>query len=97
MSGTFLLAGRFGVTTQLFAKALRLFAEQGVLVPAHVDPATGYRYSLMEQLPRARLIAKLRRIGLSVVRVAQLVEMSPEARIVELDSWLAGEKERHTA
>jgi DNA-binding transcriptional MerR regulator len=87
----------FGVTTQLFAKALRLFAEQGVLAPAHVDPATGYRYYLMEQLPRARLIAKLRRIGLSVVRVAQLVEMSPEARIVELDSWLAGEKERHSA
>ncbi|MDW5316982.1 hypothetical protein [Rhizobium sp. PL01] len=49
----------------------------GLLVPAHVDPATGFRYYLMEQLPRARLIAKLRRIGLSVVRVAQMVEMSP--------------------
>lgn len=64
-------------------------------MPAYIDPATGYRYYAAEQAPRARLIAKLRRLGLPMARVAQLVEMSPEARIVELGSWLAAEKERH--
>lgn len=94
MSDSFLLAGRFGAATRLSPNALRLYAEQGLLAPAYVDPATGYRYYAAEQAPRARLIARLRRLGLPVARVAQLVEMSPEARAVELRSWLAAENER---
>ena len=31
------------------------YAEQGLLVPAHVDPVTGYRYYAAEQAGRARL------------------------------------------
>lgn len=97
MNDSFLLAGRFGAATRLSPKALRLYAEQGLLVPAHVDPGTGYRYYAAEQAPRARLIGKLRRLGLPVSRIAQLVEISPEALVVELRGWLAAETERHTA
>lgn len=89
MSDSYLLAGRFGAATRLSPKALRLYAEQGLLVPAHVDPQTGYRYYAPEQAPLARLIARLRRLGLPVARVAQLVALAPEARIAELQAWLA--------
>src|SRR5262245_46500486 len=37
----FLLAGEFGAAARLSAKALRLYAEQGLLLPARVDPVTG--------------------------------------------------------
>lgn len=94
MSDPFLLAGRFGAATQLTPKALRLYAQQGLLVPAYVDPTTGYRYYAAEQTADARLIAKLRRLGLPVARVAQLLDMPAELRAAELRGWLASEKER---
>ena len=53
--GKYLLAGEFGAAAWLSPKALRLYADQGLLLPARVDPATGYRYDAPDQLPRARL------------------------------------------
>lgn len=91
MTDSYLLAGRFGAATRLSPKALRLYAEQGLLVPAYVDPQTGYRYYAPEQAPRARLIAHLRQLGLPVARVARLIELAPEARVVELQTWLAAQ------
>jgi hypothetical protein len=38
-----MLPGEFGAATRLSPKALRLYAEQGLLVPACTDPGTGYR------------------------------------------------------
>ena len=60
----YLLAGEFAAAARLSPKALRLYAEQGLLLPASVDPATGYRFYAPDQLPRARLIGRLRRMGL---------------------------------
>ncbi|PLP57168.1 MerR family transcriptional regulator [Mesorhizobium loti] len=94
MTRSHLLAGRFGAATRLSPKALRLYAEQGLLVPAHVDPQTGYRYYAAEQAPRARLIARLRQIGLPVARIAALLELSPQARAIELRTWLEAQNER---
>ncbi|KQW63261.1 MULTISPECIES: MerR family transcriptional regulator [unclassified Ensifer] len=94
MSESYLLAGRFGAATRLSPKALRLYAEQGLLVPAYTDPTTGYRYYAPEQAARARLIARLRRLGLSVARVAQLVELDAQSRLIELRSWLDAQNER---
>ncbi|WP_112809301.1 MerR family transcriptional regulator [Ensifer sp.] len=94
MSESYLLAGRFGAATRLTPKALRLYAEQGLLVPAYTDPATGYRYYAPEQAARARLIARLRRLGIPVGRVAQLIELDATSRLAELRSWLAAQNER---
>ena len=94
MTASYLLAGRFGAATRLSPKALRLYAEQGLLVPALVDPQSGYRYYAVEQVPRARLIARLRQLDLPVVRIAALLELSPQARAIELRTWLDAQNER---
>ncbi|HEV2504753.1 MAG TPA: MerR family transcriptional regulator [Mesorhizobium sp.] len=94
MTRSHLLAGRFGAATRLSPKALRLYAEHGLLVPAHVDPQTGYRYYAAEQAPRARLIARLRQLGLPMARIAGLLELSPQARAIELRTWLEAQNER---
>jgi DNA-binding transcriptional MerR regulator len=88
------LAGEFGAAARLSSKALRLYAEQGLLVPARVDPATGYRYYAPDQLPRARLIARLRALGLPVARIAFLADLTPEARALELRGWLRAQRDR---
>ena len=36
--------GRFAEAARLSQKALRLYAESGLLEPAWVDPGSGYRY-----------------------------------------------------
>lgn len=73
---------------------MRLYAEQGLLVPAYVDPLTGYRYYASRQLPRARMIARLRRLGLPIARIARLLDLSAEARDAELRAWLHAQAER---
>ncbi|MEI4482851.1 MULTISPECIES: MerR family transcriptional regulator [unclassified Phyllobacterium] len=94
MTHSHLLAGRFSAATRLSSKALRLYAEQGLLVPAYVDPQTGYRYYSVQQAPRARLIARLRQLGLPVARIAVLLELPPEARAIELRTWLDAQNAR---
>ncbi|WP_144224370.1 MerR family transcriptional regulator [Mesorhizobium amorphae] len=94
MTRSHLLAGRFGAATRLSPKALRLYAEQGLLVPAYVDPQTGYRYYAADQAPRARLIGRLRQLGLPVARIAGLLDLSPQARAIELRTWLEAQSER---
>jgi DNA-binding transcriptional MerR regulator len=89
-----LLAGEFGTAARLSPKALRLYAEQGLLRPASVDPATGYRYYDPGQLPRAWLIGRLRALGLPLARIAYLIELSPEACALELRGWLRAERDR---
>lgn len=56
-----LTIGAFARASRLTPKALRLYDELGLLPPAHVDPASGYRLYRPEQLDHARLVAWLRR------------------------------------
>jgi DNA-binding transcriptional MerR regulator len=54
-------AGRFRSLTGLSDKALRLYAERGILVPAAVDPATGYRSYAADQVRDGIALDLLRR------------------------------------
>lgn len=87
-------AGEFGAAARLSPKALRIYAEQGLLVPALVDPVTGYRYYRRSQLPRARLISRLRALDLSLSRIAVLVDLPAEARQAELRAWLVAQEDQ---
>lgn len=63
-------------------------------MPARVDPATGYRYYTPDQVPRARLIGRLRRLGLPLARIRFLADLTPEARALELRGWLRTQRSR---
>jgi DNA-binding transcriptional MerR regulator len=58
----------------LSASALRFYDREGVLVPALVDRASGYRRYSAEQVRAARLIAGLRRVGMPLGEVAIVLE-----------------------
>ncbi|GHJ44155.1 MerR family transcriptional regulator [Catellatospora sp. TT07R-123] len=89
-----LLPGEFGAATRLSPKALRLYADQGLLVPAGIDPGTGYRRYHRDQVPRGRLIARLRALDLPLVRIATLLDLGPQARQAELRAWLSAREDR---
>ncbi|MGY1775035.1 MerR family transcriptional regulator [Geodermatophilus sp. SYSU D00804] len=90
MSGDLLRAGEFLRRTRLSAKALRLYAEQGLLVPDAVDPWSGYRGYAAGQVERARLIAALRRAGMPLARVRDVVDLGPRERRAAVARWWAG-------
>jgi len=69
--------GEFGRRSRLSIKALRLYDELGVLVPARVDQVSGYRYYDESQLERARFIAMLRQLNLPLAEIKQLMEGDP--------------------
>jgi DNA-binding transcriptional MerR regulator len=58
--------GRFARLTGLPIGTLRHYDEVGLLLPACVDPASGYRRYRREQAQRARQIAMLRWDGLPI-------------------------------
>ncbi|GGY22210.1 MerR family transcriptional regulator [Streptomyces djakartensis] len=68
-----LTIGAFAARARLSAKALRLYDRLGLLPPAHVDEATGYRYYRVGQVERARLVAMLRQLDMPLARIAEVV------------------------
>ncbi|MEV0899985.1 MerR family transcriptional regulator [Actinoplanes sp. NPDC049802] len=74
-----LTIGAFARAARLTPKALRLYDEVGLLPPAAVDPESGYRFYAPEQLAHARLIARLRRIGMPLADIRIVCDLEPGA------------------
>lgn len=66
--------GEFARFTRVSVKMLRHYDGIGLLRPARVDPATGYRYYRAAQLPRLNRILLLRELGFGLDDIARLVE-----------------------
>ncbi len=89
-----LTIGAFAARARLSAKALRLYDRMGLLVPAHVDEATGYRYYRTRQTERARLVALLRQLDMPLAKVAEVVHADGPGAAVLLDAYWAGVEAR---
>lgn len=68
-----LTIGTFSRATHLSVRTLRRYHEQGLLVPAVVDPDSGYRSYERAQVLDAQLIRRLRDLDLPLAVVAELV------------------------
>ena len=66
--------GGFSQMTRLSVKALRLYAENGLLPPAYVDPETGYRYYRPDQAHRARNIRTLRSVDMPLDEIGVILD-----------------------
>jgi len=69
--------GEFARRSLLSVKALRLYDELGVLKPARVDDASGYRFYDLDQLADARLVAMLRQLEFPLATIKELLACSP--------------------
>jgi PPM family protein phosphatase len=88
-------SGEFARASRLSPKALRLYDELGLLSPAAVDPATGYRRYAPAQLEQARLVAWLRRLGMPLARIRELIAMPRRQAAASLAAyWRQAEAEQ---
>lgn len=61
--------GDFATFTHVSVPALRLWDRQGLLVPARVDPDTGYRYYRAEQAAVVHRIAAFKDLGFTLAQI----------------------------
>ncbi len=66
--------GDFSRMTHLSVKALRHYHDVGLLVPAEIDRASGYRYYDAGQVATAQVIRRFRDLGMPVDDVKSLLE-----------------------
>jgi DNA-binding transcriptional MerR regulator len=67
----------------LTVSALRFYDSAGVLVPARVDPRSNYRWYADDQVVTARLLARLRRVGMPLADISRVLENRADPALVD--------------
>ncbi|MBI3865393.1 MAG: MerR family transcriptional regulator [Planctomycetia bacterium] len=76
--------GEFSKLTRLTVKTLRFYHEEGLLVPAFVDPDSGYRYYGPGQIDEARAISYLRELEFSISDIRELLQNSADEDFLKI-------------
>lgn len=89
MSGSenLMTIGDFARGSGLTPKALRLYDDLGLLVPAEVDERSGYRRYAAAQLESARLVATLRLVGMPLTRIKHVLGLSAADAADEIETY----------
>ncbi|HBZ02874.1 MAG TPA: hypothetical protein DEO83_03585 [Lachnospiraceae bacterium] len=91
--------GQFAVMGNVGRKALRLYHEEGLLVPVYINEENGYHYYDESQLEILERIKRFRKIGLSLFEIKQILDGKAdeteiiESKISETDNLLKELKE----
>jgi DNA-binding transcriptional MerR regulator len=75
--------GIFSRMTGLSHRALRLYAERGLLSPSYVDEATGYRYYDVHSIRAAEMIRLLRRLDVPLGEMRLYIDAAATDRLEE--------------
>lgn len=86
--------GEFARLARLTVKAVRHYDAEGLLVPASVDPHSGYRYYRAEQVRTAMTIALLRGLDVPLPVVREVLRAPDDAAVAAV---LAEQRERLAA
>lgn len=68
-----LTIGEFSRMTHLSVRTLRRYGDAGLLEPATVDSASGYRYYSVDQIPTAQVIHRLRELEVPLPDVRRIL------------------------
>ncbi len=77
----FLTIGEMARLHGVTEKTLRLYHKMDLLIPASIDPYTGYRYYLLSQSSRLDMILQMKLIGFSLLEIQQML-LNPNLEIL---------------
>lgn len=95
--------GDFALHGQVSVRMLRHYDALGLLVPARVDPATGYRWYAAEQLSRLNRLIALKDLGFTLDQIGPVLDASVTAeqlramlllRRSQVEAQIASDRER---
>jgi DNA-binding transcriptional MerR regulator len=89
--------GEFARRSRLSLKALRLYDERGLLVPARVDQGSGYRYYDTAQLEQARLVVMLRELQLPLAVIKRLLACDAADAATRIEEYWRRAEAAHDA
>jgi DNA-binding transcriptional MerR regulator len=89
--------GEFARRSRLSPKALRLYDELGLLTPVRVDPSSGYRLYVADQLERARLVAALRQLQMPLAEIKAILALEPPVAARAVAEYWDGVESEHSA
>jgi DNA-binding transcriptional MerR regulator len=89
--------GEFATRSRLSQKALRLYDELELLLPARVDACSGYRWYAASQLDQARLVASLRQLGVPLAQIKVILGLDASAAAEHISSYWADAEIEHAA
>jgi DNA-binding transcriptional MerR regulator len=87
----------FARRSRLSPRALRLYDELGLLAPARVDAATGYRFYTADQVETARLIAALRQLGVPLAEIKGVLGLEPALAADRVTGYWSAVETEHAA
>lgn len=76
--------GRFSRVCRLSIKALRNYADDGILAPEWVDPSSGYRYYTYAQVTQAEVIRLLRSLEMPLDEICEVLEAPDPEKVTEV-------------
>jgi len=79
----------FARAVELTPSTLRYYDEAGLLPPAEVDPRSGYRYYTPELERRARLIGRMREVGVPVETMRLVLDSTPDQAVEPHNEFVA--------
>ena len=89
--------GEFARRSRLSPKALRLYDEMGLLLPARVDAASGYRFYGVDQLEQARFVATLRQLKVPLAEIKAILALDPGLAAQRIADYWATAETDHAA
>ncbi|MGL4736944.1 MAG: MerR family transcriptional regulator [Cellulosilyticaceae bacterium] len=89
--------GEVAKTTNLTIKALRYYHEVGIIIPAYIDPDSGYRYYTADQFLHIDIVKYCRGVGVSIKELQALFEIKDTARLLDFLKKKKCEIEEHIA
>jgi DNA-binding transcriptional MerR regulator len=89
--------GEFASRSRLSARALRLYDELGLLLPARVDEDSGYRLYEPGQLKQARLIAALRQLHFPLAEIKAILPLEPIHAAERVRQFWATTESKHSS
>ena len=70
---TLLKIGEVADFFQISVKAVRIYEKKGIIVPAYIDPESGYRYYTPDQLHQLAALLELKALGFSLDEIKDVM------------------------
>ena len=66
--------GQIAAFFNVSVKAIRIYEKKGIIVPAKIDPDTGYRYYTADQVQTLAALLELKALGFSLSEIKNIVQ-----------------------
>mgnify|MGYP000654283921 CR=1 FL=1 len=73
MEEDLLRIGQIAAFFNVSVKAVRIYEKKGIIVPAKIDPATGYRYYTADQVQTLTALLELKALGFSLSEIKKIM------------------------